>query len=174
MSILALTHPRKFLMSCAALVALMYGCGEPPPPPDTRAADEAAIMKADAAWSEAAGSKNLDASLAFLADDIKMFPPNEAIVEGKDAVRKTWEAMYAMPGFALRWAPTKAVAARSGDLGYVYGTYEFSFNDAQGNPVTDNGKYLEVWAKQADGSWKVTADIFNSSVPMAPPPAATP
>ena len=49
MSILALTHPRKFLVSCAALAALVYGCGEPPP--DTRAADEAAIMKADAAWS---------------------------------------------------------------------------------------------------------------------------
>ena len=174
MSILATTHPRKFLVSCAALAAFVYGCGEPPPPPDTRAADEAAIMKADAAWSEAAGSKNVDASMAFLADDVRMFPPNEPMVEGKEAVRKTWETLYAMPGFALSWTPTKAVAARSGDLGYVYGTYEFGFNDPQGNPVTENGKYLEVWAKQDDGSWKVAADIFNSSVPLAPPPAATP
>ncbi len=31
------------------------------------------------------------------------------------------------------------------------------------------GKYLTAWRKQADGEWKVTADIFNEDAP----PAAT-
>lgn len=26
-------------------------------------------------------------------------------------------------------------------------------NDASGKPVTDRGKYLEVWKKQTDGTW---------------------
>ena len=34
-------------------------------------------------------------------------------------------------------------------------------------PVTDNGKYLDIWQKQADGSWKVKADIWNSN--LTPP-----
>ena len=33
----------------------------------------------------------------------------------------------------------------------------------------DRGKYLEVWKKQADGKWKVVADMFNSDLPLAPP-----
>jgi ketosteroid isomerase-like protein len=32
----------------------------------------------------------------------------------------------------------------------------------KGNPVIDNGKYLAVWKKQADGSWKAEADTWNS------------
>jgi ketosteroid isomerase-like protein len=29
-------------------------------------------------------------------------------------------------------------------------------------PATDKGKYLTVYEKQADGSWKAVADTFNS------------
>ena len=43
-------------------------------------------------------------------------------------------------------------------------------NDAAGNSTRDRGKYLTVWRKQADGTWKSIADMFNSDVPMPPPP----
>jgi ketosteroid isomerase-like protein len=61
--------------------------------------------------------------------------------------------------------------ARSGDLGYSQGTYDLTFNDPSGKPMTDRGKYLEVWKKQADGSWKCAVDTFNSDLPAAPPPS---
>jgi ketosteroid isomerase-like protein len=44
-------------------------------------------------------------------------------------------------------------------------TFELSFQDAEGNPVTTVGKYVTVWKKQADGQWKVVADIFNRDAP---------
>jgi hypothetical protein len=28
-------------------------------------------------------------------------------------------------------------------------------------------KYVTAWKKQSDGTWKVTADIFNSDLPSA-------
>ena len=55
--------------------------------------------------------------------------------------------------------------ARSGDLAYVTGTYELSETDAKGKPMTDKGKYLEVWKKQVDGNWKCVIDMFNSDLP---------
>ena len=41
-------------------------------------------------------------------------------------------------------------------------------NDAKGKQVNDTGKYVVVFRKQADGAWKVAADIFNSDLPPAP------
>jgi ketosteroid isomerase-like protein len=32
-------------------------------------------------------------------------------------------------------------------------------------PITDKGKYLTVFKKQADGSWKAVADMINSDTP---------
>jgi ketosteroid isomerase-like protein len=40
-------------------------------------------------------------------------------------------------------------------------------NDAAGNPVTVRGKWVGVWKKQADGQWKLVADIGNSDGPPA-------
>jgi len=60
--------------------------------------------------------------------------------------------------------------ARSGDLAYIMGAYTLAMKDSQGNPVNDHGKFVEVWKKQADGKWKVEADIFNSDLPAPAPP----
>jgi hypothetical protein len=38
-------------------------------------------------------------------------------------------------------------------------------------PVTDTGKGIEVYKKQADGTWKVIRDIWNSSRPALVVPA---
>jgi ketosteroid isomerase-like protein len=39
-------------------------------------------------------------------------------------------------------------------------------NDPKGSPIMDRGKYVAVWKKQADGSWKVAAESFNSDLPV--------
>jgi len=50
-----------------------------------------------------------------------------------------------------------------GNLAYVYGRYQLEF-DLPGNPV-DEGKYLDVRRRQADGSWKYVAECANTSLP---------
>ena len=53
---------------------------------------------------------------------------------------------------------------------YTQGTYSMTMSDPKsGKPVTDNGKYLTVFKKQADGKWKAVADMINSD---GPPPAS--
>ena len=139
--------------------------------PDTRAADERAIRETDMAWSKAAGAKDLDRMLTFFADDASELPPNAPMATGKEALRKVWSEYFATPGFAISWQPTKVDASRGGDLGYSMGTYELTTHDPTGKPVTDRGKYVTIWKKQADGTWKSVTDIFNSDLPA--PAAAT-
>ena len=155
--------------ACYGLAALLLGCSQPQPAPDTRAADEAAIREADIAWSKAAAAKQLDATLSYYSEDASMLPPNAPIATGKETFRKVWAQLFEIPGFSVSWQPVKVEAARSGDLGYSHGTYEMTMNDPKGNPVTDRGKYVAVWKKQADKSWKAMADMFNSDLPPAPP-----
>jgi len=36
---------------------------------------------------------------------------------------------------------------------------------AKDQKITDKGKYLTVYRKQADGTWKAAADMINSDMP---------
>lgn len=156
--------------ACYVLAVFTLACA-PQPAPDTRAADEAAIREADIAWSKAAAAKQVDEFVAYFADDASAFPPNAPIATGKEAIRESVAQHFEMPGFAVSWQAAKVEAARSGDLGFSQGTFEMTFNDPKGNPVMDRGKYVTVWKKQADGSWKAVADIFNSDLPASGAPA---
>lgn len=122
--------------------------------------DEQAIRALDAAWSNAASSKELDKTVSFYADDASMLPPNTPIATGKDAIRSAWSHFMSLPGFNLQFAPTKVVVAKSRDLAYEIGTFQLTVNDSQGKPGTSVGKFVVVWQKRA-GHWKAVADIFN-------------
>lgn len=136
---------------------------------DTRAADENTLRNLDAEWSKAAGAKDINKTVSYYSDDALVMPPNTPVLEGKEAARAMWSGMFRVPGFGGGWKATRVEVARSGDLGYVTGSYELSETDPSGKPMTDKGKYLEIWKKQADGSWKCVLDMFNSDLPsMAP------
>ena len=158
---------RAILVSSLVIIGFALACQQPPPPspPDTRAADERAIREAEAAWSKATTAKDLERTLSFLADDCSALPSNAPIVTGKEALRAYWSQASTAPGSSVSWRATSVQVARSGDLGYVVGAYESAGKDAKGRPVTDRGKYVEVWKKQPDGSWKVVVDIYNSDLP---------
>lgn len=161
----------------AALFALTFlsACSkQPAAPPDTRAADEAAIRAASADWSKASQAKDVTKAVSVYADDAMQFPDNGPMVAGKDNIRAGWEKMLALPGPGLSFATTGVTVAHSGDLAYEYGTYDFATQDKAGKVNDEKGKYVTVWQKQADNSWKVVADIDNPDAAPAPAPAPKP
>lgn len=131
---------------------------------DTRT-DEAALRKLDDEWSRAVGSRDVEKTISYYTDDATVMLPNIPTLTGKEPVRSIWKSMLESPSFAGGWKATKVEVARSGDLAYVSGNYEFTEKDDSGKPITDKGKYLEVWKKQGDGSWKCVAGMFNSDLP---------
>lgn len=163
------------LLLAAAIVSMSFSlsCQQPAPaPPDTRAADEAALKQWDDEWAKAASAKDVDKTVSYYADGALVLPPNGPTLTTKDEIRKAWHDMLTAPGFKGGWKSTKIEVARSGELAYVSGTWEFTMNDASGKPAVDRGNYLEIAKKQADGSWKCVADIWNSTLPLPAPPAS--
>ena len=133
--------------------------------PDLQA-DKAALAKADSGWSAATGAKDSAAFSSFLMDDVVGMAPNAPVQNGNIAFTKLMQGFFSIPGFYVKWQPTKVEIAKSGEVGYTYGAYSLEFNNSTGNKITDKGKYATVWKKQTDGSWKVAVDAFNSDMPV--------
>ncbi len=153
-------------VKCLGVVFVLFvlGCNSQQPA-STQAADEAAVRQTDENWSKAAQTKQVDAWVAFYSDDAVVLPPNEKKASGKDSVRKEIGTLLALPGLSVSWAPQKVEVSRSGDLAYTQGSYELTTTDAHGKPATDHGKTVEIWKKQADGSWKCIVDMWSSDLP---------
>jgi uncharacterized protein (TIGR02246 family) len=152
------------LVGCIALLSLALV--------DAAAADtniEQALRDLDAQWSAAAGAKDLDKTVSYYSDDAIVMPPNAPPATTKEAIRSAWKEMLTTPGAGISWKASKVEVAKSGDLAYVSGTYEEMMTDASGKPVKDHGKYVEIFKKQADGTWKVIVDIWNSDLPASAP-----
>jgi ketosteroid isomerase-like protein len=161
---------RTGLLVLFFLVSLTTAC-QTQTAADTRASDEATLRNLDSEWSKAAGARDVDKTVSYYAADAIVMPPNIPALTTKEAIRGLWQSMLGSPGFSGGWNATRVEVARAGDLAYVSGTYEFTERDAGGGPMTDKGKFLEVWKKQSDGSWKCVVDMFSSDLPIAAPPA---
>ena len=164
-------HSSRQLARLAAIgmATLALGCTpQPPAAPDTRAADEATVRAADEAWSQSAKNGQMDQFLATYAADAALLVPNSPLTSDEVGRRKLIGGLFASPGFALSFQPSKVEVARAGDIAYTLGTYQLTLNDANGKPTVDRGKYVTIWRKQPDGGWKSIVDAFNTDLPAQP------
>ena len=162
-------HESLTFCACVAILLVSSACNQQAQqPPDNRAADESTIRNLDAQWSKTAAAGDLEGTVSYYSDDASAFPPNSPIATGKQAIHATWASLLT-PGVSVSWQASKVEVSRSGDLAYLTGMYQVTLKDPKAKPpVADSGKFVEVWKKQADGNWKVVADIFNSDLPAAP------
>src|SRR5258708_35218524 len=121
---------------------------------DSRAADASAIRALDEQWSATAARNDLDGTVAFYGDDAVLLPANASIATDRKSIRDSWAGLLG-PNSAVSWKVSKVEVAKSGELGYLYGTYSLSIRNPKGGPpVRDTGKLVEIWKKQVDGKWK--------------------
>lgn len=132
----------------------------------TQAAEQL-LRDLDAKWAKAAAAKDVEETIAFYSDDAIVFPPHAPSAATKETIRNGWKEMLTSPGFVISWQPTRVRVGKAGEMAWVGGAYELTMNDASGKPITDRGKYLEVWEKQSDGNWKCRADMWNSDLPSS-------
>jgi uncharacterized protein (TIGR02246 family) len=125
----------------------------------------AEVRAADAAWLKAYQAKDVQKSAAFFGEQGSMLVPNNPILTGREAIAKFIAKSFTTQDYKIAWRPNRAYVARSGELGYTSGVYKMSFTDASGKAITDEGKYLMVWKRQANGAWKVLFDMSNSDRP---------
>ena len=123
-------------------------------------ADPNVLMEADRAFAAAVAEDGTAAWVSWFAPDGAQIQPGSGEIMGHDAIR-TLMAGLDDPNFSLSWQPLRADIAASGDLGWTTGSYVSEGIGPNGEPRRGQGRYVTIWRKQADGSWKVVMDLGN-------------
>ncbi len=125
--------------------------------------DVAAIKASTEAFIQAVRSEDWAAHAALYTEDAVWMPPNQPIVQGREAIQTWMEEFPTMTEFNLTAVEIDGYA----DIAYVRGTYSLMMlPEGALEPIRDTGKFLEIRRKQPDGSWPIAVDIFNSDLPL--------
>lgn len=118
-----------------------------------------ALLEADRLFAEEAAERGTDGWLAWFEADGTMVQ-GEGEVRGHEAIRDMMDPFFADSTAQLVWDPIRAEISDANDLGYTIGSYRvIRVGAAEDEPPLSHGMYLTVWRRQADGAWKVAADI---------------
>jgi uncharacterized protein (TIGR02246 family) len=130
------------------------------------AADQAAIRSADSAFASAANAGDAEKIAEVYAEDAALLAPNLPPQKGRAAVKAFWGGF--LDAYTVRFELVSDTIEGRGDLAYNQGHYRFTaVPKAKGVPgVADEGKFLEILRKQADGSWKYVLDMYSSNLAL--------
>ena len=115
------------------------------------------LLETDRSFSKL--SEQVGAADAFreYLDSSAIQLPNLAVpIFGRESI---YENMKADDDYLLLWEPKYGNVSNSGDIGYTWGEFKVIVDDK----ILSTGKYLNVWKKQSDGSWKVVIDMGNQN-----------
>ncbi len=126
----------------------------------------AEISAMEAEYQRASAAKDIEAVLAYYAEDAQSFPPMKPALVGKEAIRAHMIANQDTTSTNTETFTLEELWAE-GNLAVERGTYE-SKNAA--GEVVSRGRYFSVFEKR-DGKYLCIRDIWNSEMPK---PEATP
>jgi len=147
---------RAVLVAMLGVALATLGCSDGGAP----AADPSVLLEADRAFAKDVEEGGSEAWVSWFASDGAQVVPGAGEVRGKDSIRALM-AYLDRPGTKLTWEPTRAQIAASADLGWTTGTYESETPGPDGQIRRGQGRYVTIWRKQDDGSWKVAMDLGN-------------
>jgi len=144
---------------CSGMVACAKTPEEPKHDPS---ADKVAINALRDREMSALSAGAVDAASAVYTADAVVMPNNGPAVTGSAAIREWLETSFSQVKMTIRI--TSAVVDVSGDLAvdHYAGELSLAFKAPGVNPFTEGFKGVNVYRRQADGSWKITAGIWNS------------
>jgi len=150
--------------SLLLVLTVLGGCKSAPAP--LTDADKTAAQTMMTAMGTAAGASDVAGMVAPYASDAMLMPPAMPAFHGADQIRQFYQGMM---GAKVNLTLNQQTADGAGDFMYTSGTYHY----AEQPPATgtEDGKYLMVFKRQADATWKIVAESWSPNAPPAPAPA---
>jgi ketosteroid isomerase-like protein len=132
-----------------------------------------ALMDSDTQFARDTAQRGVEGWVSWFTEDGTMYPPAREAIRGREAIREEMGDLHdprsGQGGVRLEWQPNPVRGERSRRPG---------MDDGHLQPRDDGGmrqgRYITIWRKQADGSWKVWADLGNLGQVRPMPPQQPP
>ena len=144
--------------------AVLAGCGWFGDDGPSQADDLAAIAEFNRRYLGAINDGDIDALSALTTEGHMMILPNRAPIVGKAANDAANGSVFERFDIDETWTPSET--ALGGDWAWQRGSFSVTATPkAGGDATTTTGNFLRIYARQPDGSWRMTIDMFNSDTP---------
>ena len=118
------------------------------------------LLKTDVAFSKMSEEKGRNAAfVAFAADNATLLRPFSRPLTGRDSIQSMLNA-HPDTAYKLTWTPISSDVAKSGEIGFTYGTYSLEIK----NVGHEEGTYATVWHKDSTKTWKFILDTGNEGL----------
>jgi len=119
-----------------------------------------AICELDANARRNIQARDPDAMVdGYYAEDARVIPPGQGVVEGKGAIREMWRTLVTagMVDLVLETAHIQSV----GDLAVGTGTARATVHPQGGEAMILEGRFTVAFRRQHDGAWRNIVDMYT-------------
>jgi uncharacterized protein (TIGR02246 family) len=117
------------------------------------------IASTRAAFVAALADGDASSACAVYAPEAILVPPVAARLQGRDAIENFWAAGLES---GLSRVDLAADEVRGDDgLTYELGRYAIELNPVDGEPIVENGTYLLIHERDAEGRWRRAVEMFS-------------
>ena len=113
----------------------------------------------DAAYNKAFNQGDAAGCAAFFTKDVMLLAPDQPMARGKKAFEEIYRSRMDQTSGGTHSNKLLAYGVE-GDLAYQVGAYAIT-----GTNPAEQGKFVNILRRQADGTWKVSVSIFNHAPP---------
>ncbi|MGH1478828.1 MAG: YybH family protein [Geminicoccales bacterium] len=96
---------------------------------------------------------------AHYTDDAVLLPPNTPRIEGREGIQGVWQGL--IDADVRNVALTTQEVDVFGDVANEVGTISATAPSEDGRRAPLTGKYVAVWKRGGDGTWRMRRDIWN-------------
>lgn len=124
---------------------------------ETKGISTAELKRIDrefSAMSQRVGMRK--AFLHYMEDEGVLLREGYMPIVGADAIE--FLSQINDTAYTITWEPMEGGIAKSGDLGYTYGTYRVSLKD-----TVVEGNYVHIWRRE-EGEWRFVLDSGNQGI----------
>ena len=145
---------------------LLSGCGWFGGDGPSSTDDLAAIAEFNRQYLAAINDSNIESLSALTSESQIMIAPNRAPIAGKADTEAAFSRLFEQFDIDATWTPGET--ALGSDWAYQRGRFTVTATPkGGGNARITTGHYLRIFARQPDGAWRMTIDMFNSNAPLA-------
>lgn len=143
----------------AATVATSAFAAEPENKSETALAEaRKAIDKGNAQWIDAWDRADASLIASLFAEGGILLRRNGKFFKGPKEIFERQKEVMEAAGKGVKATVTTVDLWLDGEIAYETGTYSYKYQE-KGKPVTEEGRYVTIWKRQSDGSWKIITDM---------------